>query len=92
MIRKHVTVSGLVQGVFYRDTCRSEAQTHGVAGWVRNLSDGTVEAVFEGPAEAVEHMVRWAHRGPTRADVQRVEVSEEPPQDLTGFEVRPTTG
>ncbi|MCC2279561.1 MULTISPECIES: acylphosphatase [Streptomyces] len=91
MIRKHITVSGLVQGVFYRDTCRTEARAHGVSGWVRNRPDGTVEAVFEGPAEAVDHMIRWAHHGPARAAVQSVDAHDEPPQGLTDFEVRPTS-
>lgn len=91
MIRTHVTVSGLVQGVFYRDTCRSEAQAHGVSGWVRNRPDGTVEAVFEGPADAVDRMVRWAHHGPARADVRSVAARQEPPQGLTDFEIRPTS-
>ncbi|MGK5543304.1 acylphosphatase [Streptomyces sp. URMC 127] len=90
MIRKHVVVSGRVQGVFYRDTCREEARRHGVAGWVRNMPDGTVEAVFEGPAEEVEQMVGWAHRGPSRAEVRGVETEEETPEGLTDFEVRPT--
>ncbi|MFH8789230.1 acylphosphatase [Streptomyces roseoverticillatus] len=90
MIRKHVVVSGRVQGVFYRDTCREEARRHGVAGWVRNMPDGTVEAVFEGPAEEVERMVAWVHQGPSRAEVRGVEAEEETPQGLTGFQVRPT--
>lgn len=87
MVRKRVIVSGLVQGVFFRDTCRRAASERGVAGWVRNLPDGTVEAVFEGPAEPVEAMVGWARRGPSRAIVKRVTVRDEPPEGLSGFAV-----
>jgi len=80
----------LVQGVFYRDTCRRQAAQHGVAGWVRNRPDGTVEAVFEGSAEAVERMVAWSRRGPSRAVVSGVTVVEEEPEGLTGFTIVPT--
>ncbi len=90
MIRKRVIVSGDVQGVFFRDTCRTVAQQHGVAGWVRNLPDGTVEAVFEGEEDAVERLVSWAHEGPPAATVDRVLVYDEPPEGLNGFEIRPT--
>lgn len=91
MIRKRVIVSGQVQGVYFRDTCRREAAAHRVAGWVRNLPDGSVEAVFEGAPEAVERMVAWAHHGPLTAHVDRVAVSDESPEGLTGFTVRPTS-
>jgi acylphosphatase len=87
-IRRRVVVRGEVQGVFFRDRCRTEAGRHGVTGWVRNCSDGTVEAAFEGPAEAVEAVVAWCRRGPSRATVERVEVCEEPVEELSGFEVR----
>ncbi|MGW0753636.1 acylphosphatase [Streptomyces sp. NPDC002587] len=92
MVRKRVIVSGTVQGVFFRDTCRREALAHGVSGWVRNLPDGDVEALFEGGEDAVAAMVRWARTGPATAEVRAVEVREETgtPQDLPGFEVRPT--
>lgn len=88
MIRKRVVVSGLVQGVFYRDTCRREASAHGVAGWVRNRTDGTVEAVFEGPADRVERLVAWARRGPSRAIVSDITVRDEQPEGLAGFAIR----
>jgi acylphosphatase len=88
VIRRRVVVSGLVQGVFFRDTCRREARAAGVAGWVRNRPDGTVEAVFEGPAEAVDRLVAWARVGPPHADVRAVDVREEPPAGETGFAVR----
>ncbi|MCX4626475.1 MULTISPECIES: acylphosphatase [unclassified Streptomyces] len=87
-VRSRVIVHGVVQGVFFRDTCRRTALDHGVAGWVRNLPDGTVEAVFEGPAAAVARMLDWAHRGPSGADVTRVQLHEEQPEALEGFEIR----
>ncbi|MBT2408442.1 MULTISPECIES: acylphosphatase [unclassified Streptomyces] len=92
MVRKRVIVTGRVQGVFFRDSCRSAALEHGVSGWVRNLPDGDVEAVFEADEDAVARMVRWAHTGPSAAEVNGVEVREEAPapEELTGFEVRPT--
>ena len=86
--RKHVLVSGLVQGVFYRDTCRRVAGRQGVAGWVRNLPDGRVEAVFEGDVDGVERMVSWARRGPARARVDALDVRDEPAEGLDGFEIR----
>lgn len=88
MVRKRVVVSGLVQGVFFRDSCRREAAAAQVAGWVRNRPDGTVEAVFEGPAERVDRLVDWARRGPSRAIVSQITVSEEPPEGLPGFAIR----
>ncbi|MDX3071407.1 acylphosphatase [Streptomyces sp. NPDC088354] len=90
MIRRSVIVSGDVQGVFFRDTCRRTALEEGVSGWVRNLPDGSVESVFEGSAEAVGRMVEWAHEGSPLAIVDRVRVHEEEPEGLTGFEIRPT--
>ena len=78
----------MVQGVFYRDTCRRIAGQHGVAGWVRNRPDGTVEAVFEGPQHAVDRMVAWARRGPSHATVERIETLAEDPEGLTGFSIR----
>jgi acylphosphatase len=87
-MRKHVLVSGDVQGVFYRDSCRRTAGQQGVAGWVRNLPDGRVEAVFEGDRENVDRMVAWARRGPARALVRALEVHEEPAEGLSGFEIR----
>ena len=86
--RAHVFVSGKVQGVFYRATTRDRARDAGVDGWVRNLDDGRVEAVFEGPASAVESMAEWCHEGSARARVDDVEVTYEDPEGLDGFEVR----
>jgi acylphosphatase len=76
-----------VQGVFFRDTARRMARSRGVAGWVRNNPDGTVEAAFEGEREAVEGLVRWCHEGPRGAAVDRVEATEEEPEGLTGFRI-----
>lgn len=90
MYRKRVLVSGTVQGVFFRDTCRSAAAAQGVHGWVRNLPDRRVEAVFEGETGAVEQLVDWAHEGPPAAHVEQVDVYEEEPEGLACFEVRPT--
>ncbi len=86
--RRRIVAHGRVQGVFFRDSTRRLAQSRGIAGWVRNREDGTVEAVFEGDAEAVQAMVDAVRRGPGRAEVSRVDVSEEPPEGLEGFEVR----
>ena len=86
--RAHVFVSGRVQGVYYRATTREQAGERGVDGWVRNLDDGRVEAVFEGSEEAVEAMVEWCHEGSSRARVENVDVEYEDPEGLDGFEVR----
>ena len=88
MIRKRVLISGLVQGVFFRDTCRRVATANGVAGWVRNLADGRVEAVFEGPPDRVDALVAWARRGPVGAVVDDIEMVVEPPEGLARFAVR----
>jgi acylphosphatase len=88
LIRRRVVVHGHVQGVFFRDTTRREAQRRGVAGWVSNRPDGAVEAVFEGSPENVEAMVEFSSGGPRGADVDRVETSEEEPEGLSGFDVR----
>jgi acylphosphatase len=87
-MRKRVVAHGRVQGVFFRDSMRERAQSTGVAGWVTNRPDGAVEAVLEGDSDAVESMVRWMQEGPRRAEVDRVEVEEEEPEGLEGFEVR----
>lgn len=87
-MRRRVVVHGHVQGVFFRETTRRLAQEHGVAGWVRNTWEGTVEAVFEGAPEAVERLVDFVHRGPRGAAVERVEVFEEDDEGLRGFAVR----
>jgi acylphosphatase len=88
-VRAHVFVSGKVQGVFYRDTTKQEADKRGVRGWVRNLKDGRVEAVFEGPADKVEEMVAWCKVGsplsrPTFVDRR----GDEPEEGVQGFVIR----
>ncbi|MBN1530887.1 MAG: acylphosphatase [Thermoleophilaceae bacterium] len=85
--RIRVVVHGHVQGVFFRDTVRRSAREHGVAGWVRNRRDGTVEAVFEGSPDAVSALVDLCRRGPRDARVEHVELTEEPPEGLAGFEL-----
>lgn len=87
MIRRRAVVHGRVQGVFFRDTTRRMAESSGVAGWVGNRPDGTVEAVFEGEPGAVESMLSFCREGPRGADVERVEVTEEEPEGLRSFEV-----
>jgi acylphosphatase len=88
VLRRRAVIRGDVQGVFFRDSTRREAESRGVAGWVTNRSDGAVEAVFEGEPDAVEAMLELCREGPSRAEVESVEVSEEEPQGLSGFEVR----
>ena len=88
MIRRRVVVSGQVQGVFFRARCAEAARSFGVAGWVSNEPDGTVQAVFEGDDEAVEGMIAWCHEGSPRAVVERVDVHDEEPRDERGFEAR----
>ncbi|GAA2094955.1 acylphosphatase [Microlunatus panaciterrae] len=80
-------VRGRVQGVFFRDSCRREARKAGVAGWVRNRPDGTVEAVFEGEAASVESMCRWCESGPPYAHVSRVDIVEESPTSQVDFTI-----
>ena len=88
-IGRHLVIRGAVQGVGYRDAMRQEALRLGIRGWVRNRRDGTVEAVIEGPVQAVELLLRWAHRGPEPANVARVEITEDS-GSYTAFELRPT--
>jgi acylphosphatase len=88
MIRCRVIVSGRVQGVFFRDTCRRVALEHSVNGWVRNLPDGRVEAVFEGQADDVHQLVDWTRHGPRLAAVADVAVRTERPEGLGTFSIR----
>jgi acylphosphatase len=87
VVRKRVIADGTVQGVFFRDSCRREAQARGVAGWVRNNADGTVEAAFEGEDADVEQMVAWMRHGPRGARVESVHVSTEEREHLHGFRI-----
>jgi acylphosphatase len=88
VIRRRVVARGRVQGVFFRDATQREAESAGVAGWVRNRSDGAVEAVFEGDEPAVERMLEFARGGPGHADVEDLEIIDEEPEGLSGFDVR----
>jgi acylphosphatase len=88
VVRYRVLISGHVQGVFFRDTCRRMAERHGVSGWVRNLPDGSVEAVFEGTDGEVRHLVDWSRHGPRSAVVRDVLVQAESPEGISGFQVR----
>ena len=86
--RRRVVVWGEVQGVFFRDSTRERARSNGVAGWVCNRGDGAVEAVLEGPADAVERVVRFMEAGPPQAQVERIEVGQEEPEGLSDFRIR----
>jgi len=87
-VRRHVLISGDVQGVSFREAARRRATEAGVAGWIENRSDGRVEAVFEGPAEAVDELVEFCREGPTAASVEDVDVQTEEPEGLSGFDAR----
>ena len=86
--RRRVLISGLVQDVWFRATTAKQAVRAGVHGWVRNLSDGRVEAVLEGSTDAVSEMLHFCSQGPELARVDRVEVVEETPENLEGFKIR----
>jgi acylphosphatase len=88
VVARRVVVHGRVQGVFFRETVRRRAYRAGVAGWVRNNDDGSVEALFEGDPDDVEVMVRFAGIGPSGAYVESVDVEDVEPAELRGFEVR----
>ena len=89
-IQRRVLVSGQVQGVFFRQTTLHLARDLGLSGWVRNRRDGRVEAVFQGPPNAVEQMVAWCRHGPRAAWVEHVEVHDDPIEQFPGFSVRRT--
>ena len=89
MVRARLLISGMVQGVGYRWSCRRAAQGIGVTGWVRNLPDGRVEAVAQGSREQVETLILWCRRGPEEAQVSDIAVSyEETAEDFSGFGIR----
>jgi len=88
IVRRHLWVSGRVQGVFFRQACADVARNAGVAGWVRNLPDGRVEAVFEGEPAVVQVMVDWCSQGPPSAHVQSVEIADEPLHGDGAFLIR----
>lgn len=91
-VTKHLRIAGRVQGVFFRESMRAQAAELGVSGWVRNRREGWLEAVCHGRQEAVEELVKWAHRGPPSASVERIDVTEIEDQSVrySGFEVRKT--
>lgn len=87
-VRAHVVVSGRVQGVYYRASTGTEARARGLTGWVRNAENGDVEAVFEGPRDAVDEMIAWCRIGPPHARVDSVDVTWEAPAGERGFGTR----
>ncbi len=86
-VRRRVRITGRVQGVFFRDETRARAESSGIAGWIRNNPDGTVEAVLEGPEGELERLVAWCRRGPSGADVEGIRVEREEVQGERGFAV-----
>jgi acylphosphatase len=87
-VRAHVLIAGRVQGVSFRAYARDRARAAGVEGWIRNLSDGRVEAIFEGPRPAVQRLLSWCYSGPALAAVEKVEVQwEEPTGKEGGFAI-----
>ena len=88
-ITRHLNIRGRVQGVGFRYEMQREARKHGVAGWVRNRNDGSVEALVQGEEEAVEAVIAWAREGPRSARVTNVQVTEAS-GDFSGFETKPT--
>lgn len=87
MRRVRARISGRVQGVFFRTSCAERAEALGLTGWIRNASDGAVEAVFEGEDAGVEAMLAWCREGPPNAQVDGVEVMEETPTGAEGFRI-----
>jgi acylphosphatase len=88
VIRVRVVISGMVQGVFFRQMASEHAHRLGVVGWIRNRSDGNVEAVFEGLEQAVDEIVAWCHEGSPWSRVEKVEVTAEEPEGLETFRIR----
>jgi acylphosphatase len=86
-VRKRVRAHGRVQGVFFRDSVRRAAEAAGVAGWAANRLDGTVEVVFEGQQEAVKRLVELCRAGPGHAEVSKLDVADERPEGLRGFDI-----
>ena len=89
-VARRLRIHGRVQGVWFRESMRLEAEALGVAGWVRNRADGSVEAVVQGTPESVRAMVEWARHGPDRAEVTRVDQADEPMGSHATFEKHPT--
>jgi acylphosphatase len=89
-VTRRLRIEGRVQGVWFRESMRQEAESLGITGWVRNRLDGSVEAVVQGGPEAVAAITAWARRGPDHAEVRRLEEFEEPAGGFTAFEKKPT--
>lgn len=87
-IRRRLIVHGKVQGVFFRDSTRESAENEGVSGWAANRDDGSVEVALEGTPDAVEAVIGFCRTGPMSADVSSVDVTDEQPEGLSGFETR----
>ena len=87
----HVYVSGTVQGVFFRVSAKEKADKLGITGWIKNLSDGRVETVFEGEDDQINNMLAWCMMGPNGASVDHIEKFEEDTQGLTSFKILPTS-
>ncbi|WP_176591149.1 acylphosphatase [Sphingobium sp. EM0848] len=90
VIARHLMILGRVQGVFYRNWTVEAASKLGLAGWVRNRIDGSVEALVEGPQDAVEQFIALAHEGPPAARVARIDSQDMAPEGLTSFQKRPS--
>jgi acylphosphatase len=88
VVRRRLVIHGRVQGVFFRDTLRRLAESHGVAGWARNTPDGTLEAILEGDEDAVARIDAFAREGPEGAWVERVDENAEEPEGVSGFAIR----
>jgi acylphosphatase len=88
VVRRRLVIHGRVQGVFFRDTLRTLAESHNVAGWARNTPEGTVEAVLEGDEDAVARLIAFARNGPEGARVDHVDDRAEDPEGLSGFSIR----
>ncbi len=86
-IRRRLVIRGRVQGVGFRVACRQEAEWHGVAGWIQNLADGSVEVIAEGGADVVPRLVDWCRNGPRHAQVTSVDITAEAPRGEIGFRI-----
>jgi acylphosphatase len=84
-VRRRLSITGRVQGVFFRESCRRVAEQNGVAGTARNLDDGSVQVVLEGTARAVAEVIAWCRKGPSGASVTGVDVTDEEPEGLSDF-------
>lgn len=87
-MRVHVFIKGKVQGVFFRKNTKNKADELGISGWVKNLADGRVEAVFEGEKNKVKKMIDWCYKGSSASKVEKIEVNKQKEQDLKGFQIK----